>query len=281
MPIHTVRARTARSRTPRRWNYVWARALQYNFEFMHRGSQGRASMVHVSVCTSVDPGAENICAEQECYLSSNCYSVHAMRGILPVLFLLCALPVGAVKRKRVPPSSTEGLGGTSDLIRQKAEEMAAEFERKVGHECKFLCLGDSLYYKLVVDAVDFVTDYVDDMPRQFHFLEVFCGSGRATERVRSMRYSAVGIDKQSGRDFDNITTLVGFFYLALHVLCVWSGGTVWFSPQCSTWGNMARSWSKRSTACPYGDTSRFDIVEANYCALIMWEGGAPCAPSAR
>ena len=202
----------------------------------------------------------------------------AMVKIMVCTVLLCAASANAVRRKvAAAPSSprlSSGLSVASDLIRQRAIELAVDFERAHGLRAgSSLCSGTTVCTKLVSDAIRCVLEFVDGMPPQFHFLEIFCGSARCTAAVNSIpAYKAHGIDKVSGRDYDDITTVVGFFDISLHVLCVFAWGSVWFSPQCSTWGSMASHHIKRSGEYPWGDTSRADVVEANYTALLLWEG---------
>ena len=46
------------------------------------------------------------------------------------------------------------------------------------------------------------------------------------------------------------------------------GGTLFLSPQCSSWLIMCRSHSKRSRDDVLGDTSRSDVAEGNWCAEL-------------
>ncbi|CAK0816954.1 unnamed protein product, partial [Prorocentrum cordatum] len=114
-----------------------------------------------------------------------------------------------------------------------------------------------------VTVINKVVDMGAQLGRGLDFFEVFAGNAGISKQLKEWSYNVTAMDRSTCRIFEDMCLLAGLFYGALTALRVVAKGTVWFSPQCSTWGNMARHHTERSLEDPMGDTNRRDMVEAN------------------
>ena len=159
----------------------------------------------------------------------------------------------------------------SDIRRADAAmKLEGQVRDKVGH--LNLCTEDGIdasVFRALTATVDGVSTSQD---RTIDFVEVFAGSAIASTAVASRGLRAVAVEQNSGRKWDDLTSVVGVIFTALTILSLKVCGTAWFSPQCSTWVNCARGHTRRSRENPEGDAAREDVREANAIAIIMSEG---------
>ena len=118
-------------------------------------------------------------------------------------------------------------------------------------------------------AIAHITDEVPRIPRTTAFFEVFAGKASIAGAMKARGFSSYYLERDK-HCWHDACTLVGMLYCLWMVASVVETGLVWFSPQCSTWGQMCNYHTQRSTKNPLGDPSyRLDVREANFISQLL------------
>eukprot|EP00959_Pyramimonas_sp_CCMP1952_P086355 1806149-Pyramimonas_sp.AAC.1 len=118
-------------------------------------------------------------------------------------------------------------------------------------------------------AIQRITDELPRIPRTTALFEVFAGKASIARAMRSKGFSSHYLERDK-HSWHDACTLVGMLYCLWMVASVVDSGLVWFSPQCSTWGQMCNHHTLRSTNNPLGHLSnRVDVREANFISQLL------------
>lgn len=118
-------------------------------------------------------------------------------------------------------------------------------------------------------AISIVVDELPYIPRTTALFEVFAGKASISRAMRANGFSAYYLERAK-HSWHDACTFVGMLYCLWMVASVVETGLVWFSPQCSTWGQMCNHHTQRSTSNPLGDPDRrLDVREANFISQLL------------
>ena len=180
------------------------------------------------------------------------------------IWLLCALIIG-----------NSVVGYASRPVPLPIQHAGHRWARHVSHELISNGAPPNIVsgagQKLLSMAMDRLLQDIKHIPRNVVFVELFAGTAGITRAVQTFGLTSFTVERDD-HDWQDVCTIHGTMYALFLVSSVITGGTVWMAPQCSTFWNGCRFHTGQISQNPAGDELRKDCVEANYCALLVWEG---------